>query len=70
VLVVTVIIGVFFSAILIIHTFITGNAIEKNSLDLKTTLEKYYNKEAEVLKEEAEALRKEKEALKAAKKEE
>jgi hypothetical protein len=45
---VTVVVGVLFSAILIIHTFATENAVEKNSIDLKTALEKYYSKEAAV----------------------
>jgi len=56
-LVITVIIGVFFSAALIIHTFITGNAVEKNCLDLKAELEKYYKKEGEALKKEAETIK-------------
>ena len=64
-LVITVVIGVLFSVILLIHTFTTGNAIEKNCTDLRTALEKYYSKEEEVLEAEAEALKKEKETLKA-----
>jgi len=60
-----IIIGVFFSAILVIHTFITGNAVEKNCGDLRAALEKYYSKEARALEKAAEELKKEKEALKA-----
>jgi len=59
-----VIIGVFFFVILIINTFITGNTIEKNCLDLRAALEKYYNKEAKVLEAEAKELKKEKEVIK------
>jgi len=69
VLVITIIIGVFFSATLVIHTYITGNAVEKNCTDLKAALEKYYSKEAKALEEaanelKAEELKKEKETLK------
>jgi len=64
VLVITVIIGVFFSAILVLHTFITGNTVEKNCADLRMALEKYYSKEAKVLEAEAEELKKETEVIK------
>ncbi|MDR0304526.1 MAG: hypothetical protein LBH98_07150 [Chitinispirillales bacterium] len=37
--------GVFVCVILIMHTFITGNAIEKNCIKLRESIDKYYSKE-------------------------
>ncbi len=40
----TVIIGIIVSAILIIHTFLTSNIIEKEGEQLRDGLDKYYSK--------------------------
>ena len=43
-MVLTVIIGIFLLAILIIHIFLTGNSLEKNSMELRNGITAYYKK--------------------------
>jgi cell division protein FtsL len=51
--IITIIIGVFVLAILIIHTFLTGNTIEKQTNELSEGIHTYYTK-SELSEEEIE----------------
>jgi hypothetical protein len=51
--VVLTVVGVIVCTILVMHTFITGNTMEKNSTDLSEFINRYYAKSAERNKTDA-----------------